>query len=62
MLKKVKCRCKYCGLVAYGMRNIKDARKILKKDKRFTCNSCMIKYFGFNDMWQPTLLKPKINY
>lgn len=60
--KKVKCRCRYCGSVAYGMRKVKDARKIPKKEKRFTCNGCMVKYFGSNGMCQPMLIKPKVRF
>ena len=61
-MKKVKCRCRYCGLVSYMMTRVKDARKILKKDKRFTCNECWIKYFALNNMRQFTLLKPEIRF
>lgn len=62
MKKEIKCRCRYCGSVAYMMTRVKDARKIPRSDKRFTCNQCMIDYFGDNDMWQPVLIKPKIRF
>ena len=60
--KKVKTKCRYCGSGADMLTSVKDARKIPKKDKRFTCNECWTKYFELSDMRQFTLLKPEIRF